>query len=365
MTHHTTRARATAGLIFAAAATAALAPIPAAAQLISPRIVNPDNNHEYALLGQTGWAHAQMNAIRLGGNLVTVNDAAEQTWVFSTFGGYNGQNRLLWTGLQDATVQGQYQWVSGQTATYRNWAPGEPNNAGAEHWVAMYYPGHSAQGRWNDWGTRSSDPIGLPFNGVVEFEPGVLPPPFVLETDTTWRAMAPVGNQEGQPINNVGLAWEAQNPGWNTSLTFDTSSWENARQVGTSIWGQDSDTPLYLRKTFFAPGPAQKVSLIATADDDVLVYVNGNLVVTDANGSATDIGPIDVTQYIVPGQNLVALKAHDSFGQTESVRLMLYGTVPEPGGMSLAAAGVVVALLRRRSRRRTAGSISSPPTSAD
>jgi hypothetical protein len=39
-----------------------------------------------------------------------------------------------------------------------------------------------------------------------------------------WRAIAPVGNLEGQPIASVGLAWEAAHPGWNDSLTFDDSN---------------------------------------------------------------------------------------------------------------------------------------------
>lgn len=37
--------------------------------------------------------------------------------------------------------------------------------------MSLYYPNHSAGGRWNDWNDRTADPIGLPFNGVVEVVP--------------------------------------------------------------------------------------------------------------------------------------------------------------------------------------------------
>jgi hypothetical protein len=187
----------------------------------------------------------------------------------------------------------------------------------------MYYPGHNAAGRWNDWPTRAADPIGLPFSGVVEFDPSSPPGPVLVETDATWRCIAPGGNLQGQPINSVGNIWEPAHPGWNTDLNFDTSSWENARVTGNSIWGQDADTPLYLRKTFVSTGGGRNVRLLVAVDDDAMVYVNGNLVLSDASGGAEEHGPYDVSRFVVPGQNLVAVKAHDSFGAGEGIRLML------------------------------------------
>jgi hypothetical protein len=56
--------------------------------------------------------------------------------------------------------------------SYTCWAKGEPNNAGrGEDFVAIYYPGHSQAGKWNDWSDRTHDPIGLPINGVAEIIP--------------------------------------------------------------------------------------------------------------------------------------------------------------------------------------------------
>src|SRR5688572_1354412 len=140
----------------------------AGAQAITPGIVNPSNGHTYYLTTNTNWVHAAKDAHRLGGRLAAINDAAEQAWVYDTFSRYGGQSRLLWLGLTDGGSEGSYRWMSGEPLTYSNWAAGEPNNAAAgEDYVAMYYPGHSAQGRWNDWGHREVDPIGIPFAGVV------------------------------------------------------------------------------------------------------------------------------------------------------------------------------------------------------
>ncbi|NEQ07383.1 MAG: hypothetical protein F6K37_15970 [Moorea sp. SIO4E2] len=96
------------------------------------------NGHSY-LLSQPGtWFNTQAEAQRLGGNLVTINDEVEQNWLNTTFGfnydGFNVEanrfeaNQLFWIGLTDHTTEGQWQWISGETSTYRNWAFGEPNN---------------------------------------------------------------------------------------------------------------------------------------------------------------------------------------------------------------------------------------------
>src|SRR5688572_25003459 len=297
-------------------------------QFISPPVTNPANGHEYRLVAQSSWMQAEIAAVRAGGHLVTINDAAEQNFVFSTFGSYGGGARLLWTGLHDGTVEGQYRWASGQTSAYTNWAPGEPNNAGNEDYVAVFYPGHHAGGQWNDWPTRAVDPIGVPFNGVVEFDPQARPGPVLAETDPTWRVIAPVGNLQGQPLDSVGQTWEAEHPGWNTNPSFDTSAWENARQRGTSVWGQDADTPLYARKTFSSTGAGRAVTLLGFVDDDARVYVNGNLVASNLNGTGPDdFGPVDVSRLIVPGDILVAVKAQDSGAGWLVVVMKLYSAV--------------------------------------
>ena len=135
-------------------------------------VFDTGSGHRYFLLSQNTWAASESEAVSLGGHLATINTAAEQSLVFSAFGGFGGQQRLLWIGLNDAAVEGQYRWASGETSAYTNWANGEPNaSSTAEDYVAMYYPNFNQPGTWNDWNDRTSDPIGLPFNGVVEIVP--------------------------------------------------------------------------------------------------------------------------------------------------------------------------------------------------
>lgn len=144
----------------------------AEARPLSPRIVNPKNGHSYLLLEAATWKNSEAEALALGGHLATIHNQAEEDWIVSTFGSYGDQQRLLWIGLSDVTRKFHFSWSSGESFSYTCWAEGEPNNAlRGEDFVAIYYPGHSQGGKWNDWNDRTKDPIGLPMNGVVEITP--------------------------------------------------------------------------------------------------------------------------------------------------------------------------------------------------
>jgi len=101
------------------------------------------NNKFYTLSNAGSWTQAQAQAVSLGGNLVTVNDAAENQFLVNTFGG----SESLWIGLTDQVTEGAFTWANGEAVTYTNWFPGEPNNAGNEDYAEFNF---GSAGRWND-----------------------------------------------------------------------------------------------------------------------------------------------------------------------------------------------------------------------
>jgi hypothetical protein len=152
---------------------------------ISAPIQNPANNHYYFLLGSDNWPASQSQALSFGGNLVTINDAAENAWVATTFLNYGGMSRDLWTGLNDVATEGTYQWVSGEPFTYSNWQPGQPDNGDGyypnEDYVHMF-GGTSTEhlagwvpGKWNDLqdiaGYTSNTGTSRQIFGLVEVVP--------------------------------------------------------------------------------------------------------------------------------------------------------------------------------------------------
>ncbi len=140
------------------------------ATVIDGPVVNPANGHSYYLLEKDTWFASQAEAVTLGGNLATINDAAENIWVFATFANLGGVNRGLWIGLNDAAVEGTFVWVSGEPVTYTNWAPGEPNSASElEDYVHIESPAFNGL-MWNDRDGNSYN-SGSGRWGVVEVVP--------------------------------------------------------------------------------------------------------------------------------------------------------------------------------------------------
>lgn len=126
---------------------------------------NPATGSSYALLEADTWTACQDDSVLYGGNLVTVNDVAENDWIKATFPVVD-----TWIGLNDLAVEGVYEWISGQTSTYTDWAAGEPNNSGdyIYFWVAG-----SPTSAWDDTTVAGG---GDNF-GLCEIEPcGVTPP---------------------------------------------------------------------------------------------------------------------------------------------------------------------------------------------
>jgi hypothetical protein len=130
-------------------------------------ITNPSNGNDYYLLTQNNWTGSEAEAVGLGGHLVTINDAAEDAWVSTTFSNYGGSNRALWIGLNDAATENTFVWVSGEPVGYLNWAGGEPNNNGGEDWAHIFPPIDPRYPRWND-APNGPNNFGFLFNGVVE-----------------------------------------------------------------------------------------------------------------------------------------------------------------------------------------------------
>jgi hypothetical protein len=102
------------------------------------------------------WAQADLAAKNLGGHLVTITNATENTL-------FNGLG-LNWIGYTDQVVEGTWRWCTGETMSYTNWAPGEPNNSGNQDFAAVNFTG---SGQWDDAGTASTMPYILEFDCAV------------------------------------------------------------------------------------------------------------------------------------------------------------------------------------------------------
>lgn len=135
----------------------------AAVSTIGGTIYNPTTGHNYFLVGLGTWSQTEAFATSLGGHLVTINDAAENNWLTSNFVTTNPTYNF-WMGLNDLDNNGTWTWISGESVSYLNWAPGEPNFSSEK--VGNLLPTYAANtGKWNN----APDVIGSGiFYGIVE-----------------------------------------------------------------------------------------------------------------------------------------------------------------------------------------------------
>lgn len=96
------------------------------AQVSEGPFQNPGNGHWYYTTVFGPWTAAEQIAQSKGGHLATINDAAENEWVRSTF----AQFTPVMIGINDAAAEGTFVWASGQPVTYTNWDAVQPDDAG-------------------------------------------------------------------------------------------------------------------------------------------------------------------------------------------------------------------------------------------
>jgi hypothetical protein len=140
------------------------------AAILTGPVVNPANGHSYYLLAQNTWSSVEAEAVSLGGHLATIRNAAEDQWIFSTFGSYGG---ALWIGLTDRDKVFTFKWVSGEPLSYTNFAGGQPDNGsgGVEYYVHIWGAAQKpASGKWNDY-DNDDTVLGVPLYGVAEISP--------------------------------------------------------------------------------------------------------------------------------------------------------------------------------------------------
>lgn len=152
-----------------------------------------------------------------------------------------------------------------------------------------------------------------------------MPPPelpeYIIVSDTSWKTA------------------DKEEPGW-TELDFDDSDWLNA-EAPWQYWDWTDLSPakpmwypgghkdeagwFFFRKTFTLPsGERPRVANLAVqVDDDFVLFINGREVARDESGITEPPSIYEVSRYLHPGRNVIAIKARDSAGGNEGVNLKL------------------------------------------
>jgi hypothetical protein len=173
---------------------------------------DPATGTTYHLLDQANWTDSEAAAVAMGSHLVTINNQAEQDFITLEFAQFGGVSRNLWSGYNDAAVEGTWVWADGSTSAWTNWANNEPNNSTANdpngEDYATAYPG----GPWIDLDDTSNNVWFPVLCGVVE----VSSPQLVI-TGLIGGATATITASNATPSGNVLLGYSLTGAGPTTT----------------------------------------------------------------------------------------------------------------------------------------------------
>ena len=225
----------------------------------------------YALVSGSSWELAKSAAINLGGNLVTINDASESSWLVSnltwnqpsntSYGAYAHDGSIAyWIGLTD--IDGNYAWADGTPVNYINGSFSNDN----EDFFTLTNNGH-----WNDLSESTKSWFQLS-NGIAE-----VPLSYFSISDLSLTE----GDSGNITISRTG--------GTNTSQTLSLVS-----SNGTAISG--SDYTSINQSISFAKGETSKtVSISSTEDTTSETSESFSISLT---ASASDAVPAQITDGI-------------------------------------------------------------------
>ncbi|MCT7952729.1 S8 family serine peptidase [Ancylothrix sp. C2] len=309
---------------------------------------NPANGHLYILSQPDTWLGAQNQAQILGGNLVTINDAAEQNWINQTF-----NSQPFWMGMTDSEIYGKqpgnYQWVSGEPVTYTNWLPGSPSNSVWGNQTENFGElNREIVGSWND---LTDNWLSQP--GIIEIDPTTLRKPIVNFMVTDSQA-GENGNAGQLIISRVGKLDEALTVNYTVAGTATNGSdYEELTGTVTIPVGSSLVTiPILALNDNDVEGNEQivvnlaagnyqignkPVAQVTIADDDSGIFPVNNTPTLNPSASLTNA--TESAPYIITYETLLsATNAIDTDGDTLTFRIESVGAdIPTKNGQPVVA----------------------------
>lgn len=199
------------------------------------------------------WQEGEDYAVSLGGHLVSINSADEESFLKANF-------ERGWIGLTDEGTEGDWRWTDGSPITYTNWGPGQPDNSrGIQHYGQVW----DGSGSWDD-AEEDTAAQAIQFNK-----------PAIIEIPLSYFSVSDATVEEGDVASIT------------VSRTGNSQSTQiiNLQTTGDSA-AVGSDFTSVTQSLTFAAGETSKTVSISTTEDTT-VENNESFSITLTEGSNT------------------------------------------------------------------------------
>ena len=122
---------------------------PALADLHTGDTLNIGEYNFSVKYGVFSWHQAKADAVAKGGQLAAITSSDKSQKLLQKLPAAD-LSRRLWIGATDENNEGQWEWVTGETWSFTNWWPGEPNDSPSEGGEDYGQLGGGGTGQWND-----------------------------------------------------------------------------------------------------------------------------------------------------------------------------------------------------------------------
>ncbi len=263
------------------------------------------NGHRYEVYDvNLTWKEAKEFCESIGGYLATVSSDDENSYILNLT--RQGSMQNYWIGGYKA--QDNWFWVNGESFSYSNWAPGEPNNQGSSGNSEAYthIDGNKSR-KWNDIG-NNAEGYGLKSFGLVceygeAFSPAPTPTPTPPPSNGT-----EIGGFKGESISSGAKLW------WNPvrgGVGYRVFRSTNSSQEGVSA------TDFYITSNEFVD---------VNVDANKTYYYTVKQVIKEARpleGLKEELGPVTSKVTVKTGSSILGGNASDSSSPKQFILMTL------------------------------------------
>jgi hypothetical protein len=252
-----------------------LAAAPAPFQDVAERATNAENGHAYVRTSDAlTLIEADALARTMGGTLVSIGSAAEETFLLENFGASEG----YWIGLEFPRET----WNSGEKVVFAHWFTGEPSGGALEPFTVLNW------GEPGGWGDTLGNAEKERYRALIEFETGAPSAVPALPARAENRGVLLLAIQDLAPkdlenarLPNLNELWKRS--AWSFDAAADGSG-DPLASLGLLAWGVGSPKSRLASATPKDAAQQTNENLLARLED-LLPRVTTASLLDDANAS--------------------------------------------------------------------------------